>query len=480
MIAMSDLKATQPDPYMPTLDAGLLDAIRDDNCVAFVGAGFSAAARFPQWKELIRRLAEQLPAEDGHDKTGELVRSLLSGQAAPSSRDLEMAAQLLLDALTEDKFCGHLEEAFSKDTLPEAMQLRLKHLRGIPFRAIVTTNFDPLLPGTLPSAEAYRQLLRPRRRLSPWREAITRVALAEESVSGFHSDTDALVVQLHGQLECSESLVLTRSQYRRRLYGNPAYLTMLRSLLATSTVLFLGYSLTDAYLNELRSELVEAFSGRRGITDPIAWAVIEGVSEIAESYYRQHEGLGVIPYRAFANGTDHHQFDAILKAIYDRTNPVHRLGERLNGCRILWLDTHPDHNDLGRKLLRAAIKDCGDGTADFDERLKPATSVDAALDELSRNGPFDLVISHWGYGLYQGRPNGEELLRRMAKNRAEGTPLPPVVIFASGDHEAENRRRALSLGAAEFASQWEDLIALVERLLSETFADAPGIVSPSF
>ncbi len=466
---MSTFDSISPQPYSPRIDAGLLDAIRNGNCVAFVGAGFSAAANFPQWQELIRRLTDKLPAEYSHEKTRELIRSLLRSQAAPSNRDLEMAAQLLFDALTEETFCRYLQQVFSEEKPPVAMQRRLRHLRGIPFRAIVTTNFDPLLPGTLPSAEAYRRLLRPRRRLSPWREAITRIALGDEGLNGFSSDTDALIVQLHGQLEHSGSLVLTRSQYRHRLYGNPAYLTMLRSLLASSTVLFLGYSMTDAYLNELRSELVEAFSDQSETAEPMAWAIIEGVTEIAQSYYRQQEGLGVIPYRASADGTNHDEFDAILKAIYDQTNPVHRLGEQLKGCRILWLDTHPDNNDLGRKLLQAALKDCGDGTADCDDQFVPTAEIETALTHLTQDGSFDLVISHWGYGEYQGRPNGAELLRRMARSRSDGTPLPPVVIFASGDYEAENRRLALSLGAAEYVSRWEDLIELVSRLLAERF-----------
>ncbi len=67
-------------------------------------------------------------------------------------------------------------------------------------------------------------------------------------------DPRLMATILHGRLDVAQSLVLTRAQHQRRLYADPAYLTVLRSLFATSTVLFLGYSLNDAYLNELRSE----------------------------------------------------------------------------------------------------------------------------------------------------------------------------------------------------------------------------------
>lgn len=451
----------------PHIDPRLMASIHEGNCVAFVGAGFSAAAGLPQWKDLIRSIAGELPRGSGgpeHD----LVLSLLDDRRTRSSRELEMAAQLLFDALGGDTFSRRLAAALDRKSLPAAMQSRLKHLRGIPFRAIVTTNFDPLLPGMPPSAQAYRRLLRGRR-ASPWREAIARVALNLEPGSAAAPDTDSLVVQLHGRLDDADSLVLTRAQYRKRLYADPAYLTVLRSLLATSTVLFLGYSLTDAYLNELRSELVEAFSGKDSAGDPLAWAVLEDVSEVACRYYDRYEGLGVVPYRSGDAGNDHSGFDAILKAIYDQTNPIHRVGELLAGRRVLWFDPNPAHNNRGRDLLRAAAAECGDA---FGERFVEATTLDEAWRLLSAPGRFDLVISHWGHAMYAaGRANGEELLRRVSEQRGAGNVAPPVVIFAgAGDFEGVNRRRALGLGAAEFVSRWEDLIVVLERVLGATFS----------
>ena len=456
--------------HVPQIDPRLMDAIREGNCVAFVGAGFSAAAGLPQWRQLIRDLAGDATL-GARERERELVLSLLDAHPGPSTRELEMAAQLLFDALGEKTFCERLAQTMRKEPLPEAMRLRLKHVRGIPFRAIVTTNFDPLLPGVPPSADAYRKLLRPGRPASPWREAIARVALDLAPLAESTGDAESIVVQLHGRLDDAGSLVLTRSQYRHRLYSDPAYLTALRSLLATSTVLFLGYSLADAYLNELRSELVEAFSVKDATSEPLAWAVIEGVSDVACRYYERHEGLGVVAYRAGAHGKDHRGFDAILKAIYDRTNPIHRLGELLSGRRVLWFDPNPAHNNRGRELLRAAAADCDDGGDAFSEHLVEALSLEEAWSHLSGQTAFDLVVSHWGHGLYRdGHANGEELLRRLSLRRADGAPAAPVIVFAGGSFEAENRRRALGLGAVEFVSRWEDLIVVLERVLGATFS----------
>ncbi len=48
---------------MVNLPQSLIDDIQQGRCVAFVGAGFSAEAKLPQWTSLIRQLAET-PALD--------------------------------------------------------------------------------------------------------------------------------------------------------------------------------------------------------------------------------------------------------------------------------------------------------------------------------------------------------------------------------------------------------------------------------
>jgi len=302
---------------------------------------------------------------------------------------------------------------------------------------------------------------------SPWDEAITRAVLLEASVEGQQPYSTRPVVQLHGNVESAESLVFTRAQYRHRLYGSPAYLTVLRALLATSTVLFLGYSLTDAYLNELRAELVETFFRESTEGDPLAWAVLADVSKVAQRYYEKHEGLGVLPYATSEEGRDHSGFDRILRSIYGLTYPVHRLGRAMAGRRLLWLDPNPHNNDLGRRLLAAAVSELHGGPREVAEHLVEVETVAAAIRELAAR-PFDLVISHWGHGLGAGGgSNAEALLRWISEVRSRGTSLPPVVVFASpSPFEAANRHRALSLGARDLVADWRELMTVLERTLS--------------
>ncbi len=227
--------------------------------MAFVGAGFSAAAGLPPWPELVRAMAQELPPGDAavHRSTlDQLLGTRGDQEARTANSRWRRSCCSTHSARNAAATC--CAKTLRPQGLPPVMQERLKHLLGIPFRAIVTTNFDPLLPGVPPDAMAYRRLLRAER-FGAWREATLRAALGIDFSLENVDAPDRPVVQLHGTLLDDSTLVFTRSQYRRRLYANPAYLTALKALLATSSVLFLGYSMRDAYLNELRAELIETF-----------------------------------------------------------------------------------------------------------------------------------------------------------------------------------------------------------------------------
>ncbi len=52
---------------MSEIPGDLIEAIRSGGCVAFVGAGFSAAGGMPQWKELLLEVAR------GHAQDREVI-----------------------------------------------------------------------------------------------------------------------------------------------------------------------------------------------------------------------------------------------------------------------------------------------------------------------------------------------------------------------------------------------------------------------
>lgn len=100
------------------------------------------------------------------------------------------------------------------------------------------------------------------------------------------------VLKLHGDLRRGTGVTLSRRGYRTRLYSEPGYLHVLRSVLLTKTVLFLGFSFSDEYLNELRSEVL-AYLAPEGKTPRYAYALLEDVPPAMLTHFRDHEARHV-------------------------------------------------------------------------------------------------------------------------------------------------------------------------------------------
>jgi hypothetical protein len=136
------------------------------------------------------------------------------------------------------------------------------------------------------------------------------------------------VIKIHGDVGSPETIVITRKDYRRHLYNNPGYQVFLRAMLANHPVLYLGFSFTDAYLNEIRSEIL-ALLGYGG-DGPVAYAIINDIPQLTREHYLRHEGIDILTYDT-RGGTDFSGFDLLLRELHDQTNPLFHFGSLLAG-----------------------------------------------------------------------------------------------------------------------------------------------------
>ncbi len=410
----------------------LVEAIWHGRCVAFVGAGFSAAARLPDWRSLIRTVAAHV---DESDEVRQAVDGLMR-QREPSSRELEAAAQLLQDQLGRERFHQAVTQALTAPHgLTEAFRARKRDLLTTPFRAVLTTNFDPLLPGEPPGPKVYRELLR-QGWSGPWDPRYWPTAGGREAPRG------PRIVQLHGAVK-TDRLVFARRDYQELLFADSAYLTFLKALFATRTVLFMGFSFRDAYLDLLRAELMHLVGQDSEAVKPMAYAILTDVSWAEALYLRRHEGMGVLWY---PKTPDHAGFDELLDRIARATNPLKRLGARLAGARVLWLDPEPGNNQLAFELL-------GRGAVTEVKELEQA-------QRMLRLGTWDLVLTHWGW-----RPDGPAVAQRLLDWMHDNAVHVPVVGFGSYEYGPVNRPMALRWGAADLTWTWPDFFQAVDRVL---------------
>ena len=439
--------------------AELVDAIVRGRCVAFIGAGFVFGA-VPDWVGLLGSIAA-LVGHEAQEAVRPLIGPATKGSAGPrpTALELEAAAQILRDMVTDGVDEGALawemkvHQALEHGTVVDSVETRVRLLREIPFRALLTTNFDrildPIASGPIGDdlgPAAYAAVLRNDQRWwerSEWRGAGSRMRTP--------------LVKLHGNADgtLKHPVVLARTDYRRRLYEDHRYANFVRSVFSQYTILFLGVSFTDAYLNELRSEVL-SFIGVPGGSDGKPWGYAVRSAEESppamQEFMVRHEGIEVLPY-SVVDGS-HDGFDDWLAAIAAKTSADARLDQLLGTQEIIWIDPMPGNNTYGMNILAGGPRH-GKGALG-----RVVTCLNGAKDLRDEHRNAALVITHFGHRAL------DESVAHDVLERIRGWPIrPPVVVFASENEKvAENRLKVLRRGASEYVTRWAELFESIERI----------------
>jgi hypothetical protein len=108
----------------------------------------------------------------------------------------------------------------------------------------------------------------------------------------------------HYYCDCALLLTITVLRYKRLKHETPGYKMFLTTAMATSTMLYIGFSFTDDYLNDFRAEVLSMLRPRRSLQSgpekgsfvtfrsacqdkvPIGYGIIEGRSKQDCSFFR--------------------------------------------------------------------------------------------------------------------------------------------------------------------------------------------------
>jgi hypothetical protein len=200
----------------------LLALVRERRVIPFVGAGFSAGLGLPGWAGLLEQVAKDLRISETDPK---LEFDDISEDA--SEDFLRVAEYLYLRAGSN---IGPLRLSISHAlTISDSLTVSTPHLELLNLGApqVYTTNFDDAIEAT------FRELNQPMEVVSLPRD----VAVADPS--------QTQIVKYHGDLRYDDTLVLTESQYWRRLDLESPMDLKFRSDLLGRSVLFMGYSFSD-------------------------------------------------------------------------------------------------------------------------------------------------------------------------------------------------------------------------------------------
>lgn len=227
----------------------LVDAVRQQTLVPFIGAGMSVGAvhglgsdkQFPDWHGLILRLAKRLELEQ---------KPAAAAMVAAALPDTLAAAQLAVDGLGRPAFLEEMKAAFDRSRPPVGANLSATNaIWRLQSPFVITTNYDRVLEWPWDPTQIQRI----------YNDDPTYLATLDQQSYPLRR-----IWHLHGSIERVDTLILTSDQYKK-LYpdGDPKRVdyqnafNRLQNLLTTRSFLFLGFSLTEPVLRRKLQEVLE-------------------------------------------------------------------------------------------------------------------------------------------------------------------------------------------------------------------------------
>jgi hypothetical protein len=285
--------------YLNRFPQPLLDELHSGRWLPIVGAGLSRNAvvspgqRVPLWDELGRSLAEEVP---GLPYLG-AIDALSAFEQAYGRRALvrRLGQALLID----DAIQGAAHESFCR----------------LPFRRVITTNFDFLLE------RAYVSLGR-----------ACDVVVEEEQLTLPVAPRRTVLLKLHGDLRHPERLVVSENDFDGFLTRYPVLATHVASLLIEQVPVLIGYSLEDPDLRQLLALLRD----RLGRMMPNPYAIMVGAdANVVERYQRRGikvialpgspERYGDVLAQAFSELGDYWRAHALDAAEFTEDRPLEEI-----------------------------------------------------------------------------------------------------------------------------------------------------------
>ena len=250
----------------------LKQVLAQEDTVLFIGSGISLWSGLPTWNGLIEELAKFVESAGAK---ADLVR------AEAARGDLLQAASYGFDKLTKQQI-GDFIRATCRYGVAKPHEIHRK-IVSLGARCFVTTNYDNLLEEALHAWQPNRF----------FRPPITNRHLTE-TAEIVHARAIDFVFKPHGDAADSDSIVLTREQYRQLLpHGERQNaLESLKMILASRPVVYLGFGLRDPDFIYVRDLLANTYKG--GTRDH--YAVMADVTEAESDYWRRNYGIHLVSY----------------------------------------------------------------------------------------------------------------------------------------------------------------------------------------
>lgn len=307
----------------------LIEVLRGYKCVPFVGAGISRPSGTPTWSKLIQDLGRRLRLPK---------------------------RQVPLNTL---QIPGYYEQRLGRKDLLARIRDRIQDdarhpndyhriLLTLPFRTYVTTNWDTLIEKSVRALGIEPNLIRD-----------------DTEVPDFNEYSSVNVVKMHGCI--TRDIVVTEHDYWNFSGRCPLLSTLVRSLLATRSMLFLGFSFSDPNVGFVFHDVTRQL---KGAGEP-SFVVFVDEDPIWAKYCKDRLRLEVINLHPRASESTEKRLLRLLNSLKEQAQ-IHAYDK-------------VDRADLLLRETRRAVSETADG---FPLRIR------ASL------GPFGSPRPKWRQGVF--------------------------------------------------------------------------------
>lgn len=283
----------------------LARAIATGTTIALLGAGASVPAGYPTWKGLLARMAA---IAEKRDRLGPKYVQKLANLPDPLWQADEY--RLRMGETEYRRFVGRTFRPRSG-----ALGRGLETLAALPFRHVITTNYDDALERAYAARGAKSRTI-----AFDW---IDDAAVGEFLARLSDPLFERRCVHLHGDYRTPERAILTERDYVARYVAQADTRRKLYAIFATHRIVFVGFSLTDPELMPLLREVRASL----GQLDARHFAVMATKGDsVDRRITRDHfeKKFGVRP--VFYPETDDHRFlvmllESVRASVETRTRP---------------------------------------------------------------------------------------------------------------------------------------------------------------
>lgn len=216
---------------MTEISKHLIDKIQQNKLVIFIGAGISIDAGLPNWNNLVEKILDGLESKE---KKSEKYKNALKDEILTPIEILTKISHLKNESI--EIFYKELTKYSNCE--PSIIHKKVGELSS----NIITTNYDELLEKALTGFE--------------------KIVYTNTFKVAKLSEYDKYIYKIHGDINEPDKCILFPSEYEN-LYSfeEKNSIFELKKIISDKSILFLGFSLNDPYLNYVLDYISNLYSG---------------------------------------------------------------------------------------------------------------------------------------------------------------------------------------------------------------------------